>query len=225
MMSKSSPMNRATRILVSTFGVIVGLIGIVYGIFEILQGNTPISSFVIDAVGVGNPLWHGGPAPAVTIISSYLVTGIVAVLASLLTATWAAAFIHLKWGGGVLIMLAVEQLMVGGGIAQPMLAVIIGLIATRINSPLNRWRAVLSDGLLSVLAKLWPAAFTLSVLLYGLHVAIPFIIGINGSFLGTTNPNLGLILGYAAIVPFGLAVAAGLARDSLKYTDPKPSTS
>ena len=75
-------MNRATRITASTFSVIAGLIGIVYGIFKILQGNAPISSFVIDAIGPDNPLWHGGPAPAVTIISSYLVTGIVAFLAN-----------------------------------------------------------------------------------------------------------------------------------------------
>lgn len=207
-------MNRATRILCSTFGVITGLIGIVYGIFEILQGNAPISTFVIDAVGGGNPLWRGGPAPAVTIISSMLVTGIVAVLASLLTAIWAAVFIQLKSGGLIFMMLAVEQLMVGGGVAQFMLALIIGLVATRINAPLTWWRTRVSDGLRGILARLWPVLFISSVVLYSLHFGIPFIIGLNGSFLGSTDPNLGLILGYAAIVPFGLAVAAGLARDS-----------
>ncbi|MHB1356811.1 MAG: hypothetical protein ACYCZF_12655 [Anaerolineae bacterium] len=216
-------MNRATRILASTFGAIAGLVGIVYGIFEILQGNAPIYTFVIDAVGADSPFWRGGPVPAVTIISSMLVTGVVAVLASALTVVWAAAFIHLRWGGGVLIMLAIEQLMVGGGIAQPMLAIIIGLIATRINSPLTWWRTRLADELRRNLARLWPVAFMLSLVLCVLYVSIPFIIGINGSFLGSTNPNLGLILGYAAIVPFNVAVAAGLARDSLGHVNTKCS--
>jgi hypothetical protein len=207
-------MNRATRILCSTFGAIAGLIGMVYGIFEILQGNAPIGRMLIDAVGAGNPLWHGGPAPAVTIISTMLVTGIVAVLASLLTAVWAVGFIQIKFGGFFLAMLALEQLLVGGGIAQPMLAFICGLIATRINAPLTWWRTRVSAGLRGVLARLWPFIFAISVALYWLHVAIPFIIGLNGSVLGLVDLNLGLYLGYAAMPFFVLAVAAGLARDS-----------
>jgi hypothetical protein len=207
-------MNKATRTLCSTFGVIVGLIGIVYGVFEILQGNAPSGSFIIDAVGNSKPLWPGGALTAVTVISSMLVTGIVAIFASLLVIVWAIWFIPLKYGGFVFMLLAIEQLLVGGGIGQIILAFLIWLLATRINAPLTWWRTRPSAQLKRILAGLWPAAFTLSAALYGLHIVILLIIGLFGSFLGATDLNLGLIAGYAAIVPFIVAAAAGLARDS-----------
>lgn len=212
-------MNRATRTLSSTFGVIAGLIGIVYGYFEILQGNVATNDINIDAIGAANPLWHGGPAPAITLVSNFRITGIVAMIASLLVILWAVKFIQLRSGGFIFILLSIEQLLVGGGTAQFMLALLIGLVATRINAPLTWWRTHLSISLRRALAKMWLVSFIISALLYVLHLIIPFVIGINGAFLDSTNPNLGRIVGYAAIAPFVLAVITGLARDSLKQPD------
>ena len=50
---KTGIMNRATRIIVFTIGVILGIAGIDNGFFEILQGNTPTNGLIIQAIGTG----------------------------------------------------------------------------------------------------------------------------------------------------------------------------
>ena len=43
-------MNRATRIIVATRGVLLGFSGMNHGFFEILQGNTPTDGLIIQAI-------------------------------------------------------------------------------------------------------------------------------------------------------------------------------
>jgi hypothetical protein len=218
-------MKNATRAVVSTFGVLAGLPGIAYGYFETLHGNVATSGIMIDAIGQANKMWHGGQAPALTLIPNFFATGILAIIASLIVILWAAAFIQTKNGGVVLILLSIVQLLVGGGVAQVILAIIVGTVATRINVPLTWWSTHLSVKLRRFLAKLWPWSFIASAMLYFIHYAIPFIIGIAGSFFGLNNQNLGLIVGYSAIGPFVLTVIAGFAYDSLRQTDSHQVTS
>ena len=54
-------------------------------------------------------------------------------------------FIGRKHGGLVLILLSVALILVGGGLGPPILGVIVGFAATRINAPLT-WCTHLSDG-------------------------------------------------------------------------------
>jgi hypothetical protein len=212
-------MKSATRVIASTFGVLAGLPGIAYGYFEILQGNVPTNGIMIDAVGQANEMWHGGQAPALTIIPNYFATGILAVITSLIIILWAAAFIQRRNGGIILILLSIVQLLVGGGVAQIILAILVGALALGINAPLTWWRAHLSFNLRRFLASLWLWAFLASSILYFLHYAIPFINGITGSFFGVSDPNLGLMVGYSAIGPFILTIIAGFAFDSLRQPD------
>ena len=74
-----------------------------------------------------------GGEPAMTIIPSLLVTGILTIVVGALLAVWAAKFISRKRGGLVLILLTIAMLLVGGGIVPPLFGIVAGVIATVLN--------------------------------------------------------------------------------------------
>jgi hypothetical protein len=87
-----------------------------------------------------------------TVIPSFLLTGILATVLGLITMIWAAVFVHRKHGGIVLILLSIALLLAGGGLFPPVIGIIAGVIGTRINAPLTRQ----PGSVLRFLAKLWP---------------------------------------------------------------------
>jgi hypothetical protein len=138
--------------------VYAGLLGAVHGYFETLQGNAAPAGIVINAIGApcrGDMVWHAC-LPAMTLIPSFRITGVLAILVSLAVLVWAAAFVQRRRGGLVLILLSIMLLLVGGGFIPPTLGIIAGMVATRVNAPFTRWRARLSPNTVRFLAKLWP---------------------------------------------------------------------
>jgi hypothetical protein len=118
-----------TRAAASIIGIIAGLSGASHGFGEILQGNVTPSGIVIQA-------WPGltdlGGEPAMTIVPSFLVTGVLGIIFGLIVTVWAAALVQRKNGGLVLILLSIVLLLVGGGFFPPGFGVIAGIIGTRI---------------------------------------------------------------------------------------------
>ena len=86
-----------------------------HGFFEMLQGNVPTNSLIIDAIGPANKLWPGATEPALTVVPYFLVSGILAVMVGLAVTIWAAAFIQKKQSALVLLLLSILLFMVGGG--------------------------------------------------------------------------------------------------------------
>lgn len=121
-----------------------------------------------------------------TIIPSFLASGVLAITVSSIVMIWAVAFVQRKNGGKVLILLSIIQLLVGGGLAPIFGGIIGGLAGTRINSPLVWWRAHLSASSRSLLAKVWPW----SIAIYLLWVPGEFI---PGYLFGANNPSLALL--------------------------------
>lgn len=151
-------MRRATRIVASLFGVLAGFGGIEHGYFEMLQGHVKPSSIMIASMGPpcqADQVWHACE-PAMTVIPSFFVTGILAIIFGLITMIWAAAFVQRKNGGVVLLLLSIALLLFGGGIFPPLIGIIGGVVGTRINTPLRWWRARLAGKPLRFLARLWP---------------------------------------------------------------------
>jgi MFS family permease len=99
--------------------------------------------------------WHACE-PAMTIIPSYLISGAVAILVSIIVIIWAAAFVQRKHGGLILIVLSILQLIVGGGFIPVVYGIIAGIAGTRIHKPLTWWRNHLPVHTRSFLAALWP---------------------------------------------------------------------
>ena len=93
-------MNHTTRIIVATVGAFLGIAGLDHGIFGILQGNTPTSGLIIQAIGPEQHLW--GTEEAFTIVPNFLMTGILAVIVSLAIIVWSIGFVHRKHGASVL---------------------------------------------------------------------------------------------------------------------------
>ena len=151
-------MRKATRVVASLFGIFAGFGGPEHGYFEILQGNVKPSSIMINSIGPpcqADKVWHLCE-PAMTVIPSFLVTGILATVIGLITMIWAAAFVQKKNGGVVLILLSIALLLVGGGLFPPVIGIVAGVVATKIKAPLARQRMHLSGSVLRFLAKLWP---------------------------------------------------------------------
>ena len=151
-------MRKATRRVAASLGVAAGLAGLEHGYFEILQGYARPAGLMIASMGPPcDPkiVWNACE-PAMTIIPSYLATGLLAVIASLLILIWSAAFLQRRHGGLVLMLLSIALLLFGGGIFPPLIGFIGGVTATRINKPLNWQPGQRTDRLWHFLAKLWP---------------------------------------------------------------------
>lgn len=151
-------MKSATRVATSTIGVYAGLLGAIHGYFETLQGNVVPGGIGINAIGApcqGDVVWHAC-LPAMTIVPSFIVTGILAIIISLIIVVWAGVFIQRKNSGLILILLSILMLLVGGGFIPTFAGIVAGVAGTGINTPLVFWRTRLSGSALRSLAKLWP---------------------------------------------------------------------
>lgn len=147
--------NGATRVVASTFGVLVGLAGVEHGLFEVLQGNVSPSSIMIEAIGPAQRFWEYGTERALTIVPNFLVTGILAIILGLLVTVWAGAFIDRKYGAWLLLLMSIMLWLVGGGFAPIFMSLLAAATATRINKPLKWWSAHLPVKLRGFLARLW----------------------------------------------------------------------
>jgi len=180
--------NRATRIIVATMGVLLGLAGMNHGFFEILQRNTPTNGLIIQAIGDAHQMWSYGTEEAFTIVPNFLLTGVLAVLISIAIIIWSVGFVHKKQGPTIFILLFLLLFLVGGGIGQIVFFIPTWLASTRINKPLTRWRRVLPEKIRQVLAKLWP--FLISAALFCFLFALE--IAIFGLVPGVDNPDTAL---------------------------------
>ena len=158
-------MRRATRITATVLGLTAGVAGIEHGIFEIMQGNARPEGLMIASIGppcVPELTWNACE-PAMTIVPSFLITGILAVLFGLLIMIWSALFVQKRHGSLILILLCIPLLLFGGGLFPPLIGIIAGALGTRINKPLNPEGSRLSGALLRTLALLWPWSLALFV--------------------------------------------------------------
>lgn len=114
----------------SVIGVIAGVVAVYHGYNETLQGNAAPSSIFINAVGP--PCQGSNCFPAMTILPSFLLAGIVTIAVALVVVVWAAAFVQRRNGALVLIVLSVALLLVGGGFLSPVLGLAAGIAGTRI---------------------------------------------------------------------------------------------
>jgi hypothetical protein len=100
---------------------------------------------------------------------------------------------------------------VGGGFGPPILGILVGAAATRINAPLRWWRNHLSIGLRRFLAKLWPWSFVAGVIAWLLVLPGTILLDL---FFGVNNQSLIVpVLTFSAFGLLLLGVFTGFAYD------------
>jgi hypothetical protein len=191
----------ALHLTAGTAGLLAGLSGLQHGFFETLQGSAVPEGLRIYAIGPGQRFWASGGEPAMTLMPNFLASGLAAMLISLGMMVWSARFLSHKYGSRGLLLLALFQLVCGGGFAPPILAGLAALAADRIGHPVPY--------LPNVLAAAWPwlyAAFIAAFLL-GSELAI------FGFFFGVQDPR-SILYAFAGLIPgsFILAVICALAN-------------
>jgi hypothetical protein len=193
-------MNKATKTIVSTVGVILGISGLDHGIFEILQGNSPTNGLLIEAIGPNHIMWVHGGEGAFSILPTFLMTGILAVLTGIAMIVWSVKFIDTRRGPLGFFVLNLLLFLFGGGIAAPILIYpAAGIAATRIHKPLTGWKKILPERIRPGLAKLWPYTLTIGAIsmLVGLYIAV------TGYIPGIDPAEANLILAIDLSIVFG----------------------
>ena len=130
-------MRSATKTNVSTFGAIIGIAGIEHGIGEILQGNMPPAGIIIKSWPNSDLYKPLAGEPAMTIIPNLFLTGILAIMISVLLTIWVMKFIEKKHSKLVLFLLSIALLLFGGGFGPPLIGFILSIAGTKINSQFN----------------------------------------------------------------------------------------
>jgi hypothetical protein len=118
-----------TIAVASILGIFAGVAGASHGPGEILQSNIAPSGIIIEAWPALTLL---AGVPAMTLIPSFSVSGIVAVILGLAVTIWAATRIQSENGALVLILLSTMMLFVGGGLLPPVFGVVAGIICARV---------------------------------------------------------------------------------------------
>jgi hypothetical protein len=199
---------RATRVVISIFGVLAGLAAIEHGIGEIRQGPARPTSLLIQSWPDTRAFTVVAGEPALTVLPNYFVSGILTVIIAVALCIWSIAFVQRRGGGLVLILLSMLLLLTGGGLGPPLIGVILGVAAIRMHSvarhemrrwlvPLARgWQWILAIGVAGYLA-LVPGA----VLLY--------------HFAGVANDTLVYALTVVSFAALILSLAAARSADQM----------
>jgi hypothetical protein len=192
----------------------LGIAGLDHGVFEVLQGNKPTEGLVIQAIAPARQWWAYGGEEAFTLVPNFLVTGILAILISLVVIVWSVGFVHRKRGPLVLALLLVSLFLVGGGIAQILFFAPLLIASARIHKPLTEWRKALSGPVGRLLSALWPGMLAVTAVSF----LIGLVIAIWGFVPGLDDPEQVLTICWAFVFGGGLgglliSVVAGFARD------------
>ncbi len=150
----------ASRLLVMIEGTLVGLTGIIHGIFEISQGDVPTGGYLLAKIG------------AFTILHNYLLTGMAAICVGLFLIVWTVGFIHKKYVSLIFLGLALLLFFVGGGFAQVVFFLIAFGVSTQINRPPTWMQTGMSAGARSRLARRWRPFFITGFLFFLMGIAI-----------------------------------------------------
>lgn len=201
-----TPGRSATRNTVRVLGLLAAFTGVEHGVGEISQGWAAPPAVVFRSwphVAAFDPL---GGEPAMSLVPNLLISGLLSVLVALLLGVWAVGYSDRPHTGAVMVGLSLVLLVVGGGFGPPLLGILTGVFATRLDAGPGRPPGSLAR----ILARLWP---------WPLPVAVCAFLGlVPGTALlhaatGNVDPVLVTVLTVVALAFTGLAMASARAHD------------
>jgi hypothetical protein len=201
----------AVRLTAGFFGALAGVGGLTHAFGELRQGPVAPTGLVIDSWVEGPIATHMGGDPAMTVLPTVWAAGVVTLIVSAATVLWAAAFVHRRHGGWVLILLSLGMLVAGGGFGSPIVGVLAGVAGTLIGAPVTAWRMRQPSGGRRVLAGLWPWVFAVAAA-NGVFLFVGALILV--SFFGLGNADLYLGSFFLTVVLLPLTILTGAAHDA-----------
>jgi hypothetical protein len=93
-------------------------------LFEILQGNVRPDGSIREAMGPAQRFWELGRERTFTLVPSFFIIAILAVLVGVIVMICSAAFIDKKYNTRIFMLLAIVMFPVGGGFAPPIYAIV-----------------------------------------------------------------------------------------------------
>ena len=214
--SSAAPVARrdvnGTRTVASALGVCAGVSGLDHGFFEALQGNTPTSGLIVQAIGPAQRMWIHGTEEAFTLVPNFLVTGILAMVVGLLTIAWSIGFIDRPNGSRVLALLGGLMFLVGGGIGMLVFLLFGWAVARRIHRPLTSWQSVLPAGACRILARAWPGLVAVGLALYAFALEVAIV----GFVPAVSDPDRALVICWSALVAMLAALGVALVGVSVQ---------
>jgi hypothetical protein len=204
--------HRATRVAVGALGALVGFAGVEHGIGEVLQGPVRPDGWSITSWPDAAALEVLSGEPAMTVVPDLQVTGVLAIVVGLAVAVWSIRFSARRHGGPVLVGLSVLLLLVGGGLAPPVMGVALGAVATRMGKPSP---PRMPPSPIRAIAPAWPWFLTAAMAGYlGLMPGI-----VVASRWGWASEALVVGLMVVAFTGFVLALLAARGYDRLEMFD------
>jgi hypothetical protein len=201
--------NKETRTLYLTLGIITGVMGIVHGLGEVLQGNQPSESVFIQSRPNSPFFAVMNGEPAITIVPNYLITGLLAIVFSCAFLVMITKPIHNKTSRIILVMLLSAMLLTGAGFGSPVLGLVAVLITIRSSWSQRFWDRI-PVNYRCFFSALWPFPFALClpawVFLFPGASILDYFMGINSPLLMI----LPLIVSFATI---SITLVLGYARD------------
>jgi hypothetical protein len=151
----------ATRTTVRVLGVLAAFTGIEHGVGEVTQGWAPPPAVVFESWPQADAFVPLDGEPAMSVVPSLVVSGVLSIVVAMLLGLTAvrADRAHV---GVTLIGLSLVLLLVGGGFGPPLLGVLIGLLALRIDSPPSRR----PGPVLGVVARIYPWPLVVAVVCF-----------------------------------------------------------
>jgi hypothetical protein len=208
--------NGATIQITSILGVTLALSSFLHGFFEILQGNKATSGMIIQAIGEHQRFWVHGTEEAFTVIPNFMITGLIAIILSIATATWSIKFIGNKHGSAIFLILCIALTMFGGGIAHVAFFLPVWAYSTRSHKRLTLWRKVFSNRIGVAVGKLWRVSVAVALAAF----IMALVISVFGFVPGVEDPDTKLyicwsILGVSFIL-IHISYISGFASDVQK---------
>jgi hypothetical protein len=195
---------KGLRLVVAAFGILCGLTGIIAGIFEMLQGNTPTTGLEISTIGSTYLMVDDFTYYAITVIPNFFITGILAIIVSTLVIIWSIQFVHRKNGVAILFVLCLSQMLFGGAWVID-IALITCILAIGINRPLSWWSSYFSPTIQRKLVRLFPLSIASYTLISGAMLILT-VIGVNNQVLIDMLSPLASLM----FIPILLMVLGGL---------------
>lgn len=206
----SIQLNVHTWISVAVFGAVIALSGITHGVFELMQGNKITETFIIQSIAPENQRWLNGEE-AFTLLHNFLVTGIAAVLVSLVIIYWSLFQMKKPYGPPIFIMLYILLTLVGGGIAHVLFFFPVWLFSRMIRKELS-WRKKNPSSVWNkLMSSAWLPMLLLSCILFISALIVSFT-GIKDSSDETISMIIYSSL-LAGLVLLNLTFLAALTRD------------